>query len=81
MSTIKLFADDCIIYRKIMNDSGMDKFQTDIDRLEQWTVENAIKINPGESKSISFARTRVKNPLNYFGGGTKDFRKGAAANI
>jgi hypothetical protein len=32
-STVRLFADDCIIYRKIMNDSGTEKLQIDLDRL------------------------------------------------
>jgi len=31
-----------------------------------WSVENAMKINPGKSKAISFTRGRVKNSLNYF---------------
>jgi hypothetical protein len=32
-STIRLFADDCIIYRKIMKDSDTGKLQIDLDRL------------------------------------------------
>ena len=32
-STIKHFADYCIIYRKIMNDSHIGTLQTDMDRL------------------------------------------------
>jgi hypothetical protein len=55
-------------------------FQIDKERLGQWTVEKAIKINPGKCKAISFARTQVKNTLNYFRG-SKEFRKVAAANI
>ena len=37
----------------------MEKLQKGLDRLGEWAVENAIKINP------SFTRTRVKDPLNY----------------
>jgi hypothetical protein len=32
-STIRLLADDCINYRKIMNDSDTEKLQIDLDRL------------------------------------------------
>jgi hypothetical protein len=32
-STVRLFADDCIIYRKIMNDSDTKKVQIDLNRL------------------------------------------------
>jgi len=63
-STIKLFADDCIIYRKIINNADMEKLQ-DLDRLGEWAVENAMKINPSKSKAIRFTRARVKDPLNY----------------
>ena len=32
-STIRLFADDCVIYRKVINNADMEKFQKDLDRL------------------------------------------------
>jgi hypothetical protein len=33
---IRLFADDCIIYIKILNIKGVEKLQTDLDRLGDW---------------------------------------------
>jgi hypothetical protein len=42
--------------------------QIDLDRLGAWAVENAMKINPGKSKAVSFTRARVKDTLNYFFG-------------
>ena len=35
--------DDCIIYRKIKGSSDIDKVQTDLNRLEEWAVENEDK--------------------------------------
>jgi len=64
-STIRLFADDCVIYRKIINNADMEKLQKELDRLGEWAVENAMKINPSMSKAIRFTRARVKDPLNY----------------
>ena len=64
-SKIRLFADDCIVYRKIVNNYDVDKLQTDLDRLGDWAVENEMKINPSKSNSISFMRARIKDPLNY----------------
>ena len=64
-STIRLFADDCEIYRKIINNADMEKLQKDMDRLGEWMVENALKINPSKSKAIRFMRARIKDPLNY----------------
>ena len=43
-STVRLFADDCVIYRKIINNADMEKLQKDLDRLGEWAVENAVKI-------------------------------------
>ena len=50
-SNIRLFADDCVIYRKIINNADMEKLQKSLDRLEEWAVENAMKINPNKSKA------------------------------
>jgi len=32
-STIRIFADDCVIYRKIINNADMENFQKGLDRL------------------------------------------------
>jgi hypothetical protein len=64
-STIRLFADYCVIYRKVINNADMEKLQKDLDRLGEWEVENEMKINPSKNKAIRFTRTRVKDPLNY----------------
>jgi len=45
--TVKLFADDCRIYRKTTDGRGIGKSHTDLDRLWNWAVENEIKVNPG----------------------------------
>jgi len=39
--------------------------QKDLNRLGEWAVENAIKINPSKSKVTRFTRARVKVPINY----------------
>jgi hypothetical protein len=62
---IRLFVDDCIIYRKITNKNDIEKLQKDLDILGEWAVENGMKIDPGKCKTIRFTRTWVKNPLGY----------------
>jgi hypothetical protein len=64
-SKIRLFADDCVIYRKIVNNHDVEKLQADLNRLGDWAVENEIKINPYKSKALIFTTARVKDPLNY----------------
>ena len=62
---VRLFADDCVIYRKIVKDEDMEILQRDLDRLGEWAVENAKKMNPSKSKAFRFTRARLKDPLNY----------------
>jgi len=64
-STIRLFADDCVIYRKIIINEFIEKLQKYLDRLGEWAVENAVEINPSKSKAVRFTRAREKNPPNY----------------
>ena len=49
----------------IINNEDIEKLQKDLDRLGEWAVENAMKINPSKSKAFHFTRARVKDPLNY----------------
>ena len=65
-SNIRLFVDDCVIYRKILTKDDMKKLQRDMVRLGEWSVENRMKINPSKSKAICFMRARTKVPLNYY---------------
>jgi len=64
-SKIILFADDCIIYRKVLNIKDVEKLQTDLDRLWDWAEENEMKINLNKSKALSSTRAWVNDPLNY----------------
>jgi hypothetical protein len=59
-----LFADDCIIYRRINYSSDVDKLQTDQNKLREWALDNKMKINPGKSKSVSFTKGRVREQIN-----------------
>ena len=65
-SHIRLFADDCVIYRKILTKGDEMKLQRDIDRLGEWAVENRMKINPNKSKVICFTRARTKDTLQHY---------------
>jgi hypothetical protein len=64
LSTIRLFANDCVICRKMVNNSDVEKLQIELGRVGEWAVEIGMKVNPGKSKAVSFTRARVKDPLN-----------------
>jgi len=53
-----------VIYRNITKDEDIITLQGDVDRLGEWAVVNAMKINPSRSKAVCFTRARVKDPLN-----------------
>jgi len=43
--SIRLFAEDYIIYRKITNKNDIETLQKDLDTLGELAVENGMKIN------------------------------------
>jgi len=63
-----LFADGCIMYRKIKDSSNIDNLQTDQNRLNDWEVDNEMKINPGKSKAVNLTKARVKERISYYFG-------------
>jgi len=67
-SNIRLFADDCTIYRKIMDSSDIDNLQTELNRLGEWAEENEMKINPDKGAAVSFTKVRVKERIRYYFG-------------
>jgi len=44
-----------------MNSGDIDKLQTDLNNLEEWSVENEMKINPDKRKALSFTKARRRN--------------------
>jgi len=71
-SCIRLFADDCIIYRKIATKNDIEKLRNYLITLGEWAAENEMmKINPVESEALRFTRALVQNPLGYFLGDQK----------
>jgi hypothetical protein len=46
----------------------IDKLQTDLNRLGEWTIENKMKIHAGKSETVSFTKSRVKDSIRYYFG-------------
>jgi hypothetical protein len=63
-STVRLCADGCTVYRKIMDGGDLETLQMDQGLLEDWAVENEMKINPGKSKVVRYTIASMQNPLN-----------------
>ena len=63
-TNIRLFVDDCILYRKITNSLDVEILQADLDGVGGWAIENEMKINASKSGALSFTRERVNVPLS-----------------
>jgi hypothetical protein len=58
-SHIRLFADDCLLYRRIRESRDIENLQEDLNRLREWAIENEMRINPSKSKAVSLTKARV----------------------
>ena len=60
-STIRLFADDCTIYRPINNKNDQQILQSDLTNLTKWEPKRKMAFN--DSKCNVMHLTRSKNPI------------------
>lgn len=64
-SEARLFADDCLVYRKIKNVKDTETLQDDLNKLQEW--ESRWQMNFHPEKCIVIQITSKRNPLirNY----------------
>lgn len=60
---IRMFADDCVIYRTITNPSEQQALQHDLNSIQAWCDHWLMTLNPTKCKSLSFSRRQ--NPLTF----------------
>ena len=56
-SRVRLFADDCLVYRKISGFEDQLALQRDLDALEVWASTWGMKFNPSKCTILSIARS------------------------
>ena len=59
-SSVRLFADDCVLYRSVANDNDCDKLQEDLLKLEEWEDTWCMNFNPSKCSTISITRKKNK---------------------
>lgn len=65
-SNVRLFADDCVIYRSINSDQDVYMLQSDLTLITAWCEKWLMTLNVNKTSLISFHR-RQQYPLhNYF---------------
>lgn len=62
-STIRLFADDCVIYRRISNNEDQILLQKDLQKIENWCSLWLMTLNLSKCKFMHV--TRCRSELNY----------------
>ena len=61
-TSLKLFADDAMLYRQINNHTDEDNLQHDLDRLIDWEKNWLMTFNPSKCEIIHI--TRSKSPMD-----------------
>lgn len=64
-SRIRLFADDCVLYRSITSEHDAEQLQSDLVRVENWCCKWKMNLNPKKCVHLSFTRSKKKIDTQY----------------
>jgi len=55
-STARLFADDCLLYRRIYDTHDTKTLPADLDRLQEWEADWLMEFNPTKCEVITISK-------------------------
>ena len=64
-STVRLFADDCVLYREIKNESDSHELQKDLNRLAQWEHDWQMHFNTQKCFVMRITHARHVKHYSY----------------
>ncbi|CAC5377680.1 unnamed protein product [Mytilus coruscus] len=64
-SEIRLFADDCVCYRKIKNEDDCAELQKDIDTLGNWATNWGMRFQPIKCNMMTLSRKKKITSFKY----------------
>lgn len=64
-STVRLFADDCVLYREINNQSDSQELQKDLNELAKWEHDWQMHFNPKKCFVMRLTHARNVKHFNY----------------
>jgi hypothetical protein len=64
-SNVRLFADDCVLYREIKNEFDSTSLQEDLDKLVTWEKKWQMQFNPSKCFVMRLTHARSPNQFNY----------------
>ena len=65
-STVRLFADDCLLYRNINTTHDAETLQEDIDKLQTWEADWLMEFNPDKCEIIRITNRRKKKIVTNY---------------
>ena len=60
-SQVRLFADDCLLYRPIKCRADQEKLQRDLSALQDWADRWGMCFNPSKCSVLRVSRPKLKN--------------------
>lgn len=64
-SRIRLFADDCVLYRNISSNTDRELLQSDLDSINTWCSTWLMSLNESKTKLMSFTQRSARIPTSY----------------
>lgn len=64
-SSIRLFADDCVLYRRIAHRTDHEIIQSDLHQIESWCSNSLMKLNISKCKVMQISRKRSNSNYTY----------------
>jgi hypothetical protein len=64
-STLRLFADDSILYKTIKDESDTHKLQEDLDAAAKWENDLLMQFHLTNAQSCTYNVTTKKNPIQH----------------
>ena len=64
-SSIRLFADDCVLYKEITSDDDRNKLQEDLNGLLQWEDDWKMQFHPEKCVQLSITLKKKRIETNY----------------
>ena len=64
-SNVRLFADDCVLYRQIRNQEDANTLQNDLNGLQQWEADWQMEFHPQKCQLLRVTTKRNTIKANY----------------
>ena len=64
-NTVRLFADDCMLYRRIQTHEDSSQLQEDLNSLQKWEQDWLMSFNPKKCQVLRIARKKTPVIFNY----------------